>query len=410
MSKFFTPSASRQRTTVNYAEANLHHRSHSTHHFLAAHEPSSATGNGPSRKDRHVTSPRSSASKNNVTINMVMMPQDENSSIYNALAESQKMSSGRKKAVKKRKSLNDLKTEKEFETGNESKDENKLFVGGGKADEGGASSCANLNNSDKENQQRSKEQHEKSGAADTSSISKKLKSRQPSKDYKLMVKLNFKENNNKSERESSPEIRDEEEESMNDISNSTTSPGAEGNPKTKKRKPRGDRLDSLVDSLSHIYCTDNENRSHRLPAKLTDMLLATSSRASATSSSAGGKKRYRQTSSTATVSTASNNEDSEEHSLSPVLSPEEASSNYGNKKTSDISVVVGDGGGGGEVGGEMAKGEKVVSAVSKKIMRKKKIKLEIGEHDQGMAAMVAATMATVVSENDESDAISNDKM
>lgn len=36
---------------------------------------------------------------------------------------------------------------------------------------------------------------------------------------------------------------------------------------------RGDRLDNLVDSLSHIYCTDNETRSHKLPSKFSNMIV-----------------------------------------------------------------------------------------------------------------------------------------
>jgi hypothetical protein len=108
----------------------------------------------------------------------------------------------------------------------------------------------------------------------------------------------------------------------------------------KKRKSRSDRLDNLVDSLSHIYCTENTSRSHRLPAKLTDMITgvvvggssrsrAVSSAASTTATTAtfgggGGKKRARRTSSTATMST-SNNEDEyvdvDEVSVASILSP-----------------------------------------------------------------------------------------
>ena len=40
-----------------------------------------------------------------------------------------------------------------------------------------------------------------------------------------------------------------------------------------KQRTRGDRLDNLVDSLSHIYCTDNETRSHKLPSKFTNMIV-----------------------------------------------------------------------------------------------------------------------------------------
>ena len=40
-----------------------------------------------------------------------------------------------------------------------------------------------------------------------------------------------------------------------------------------KQRPRGDRLDNLVDSLSHIYCTDNESRSHKLPSKFKNMIV-----------------------------------------------------------------------------------------------------------------------------------------
>lgn len=40
-----------------------------------------------------------------------------------------------------------------------------------------------------------------------------------------------------------------------------------------KTKARVDRLDNLVDSLSHIYCTDNETRSHKLPLKFSEMIV-----------------------------------------------------------------------------------------------------------------------------------------
>ena len=44
-----------------------------------------------------------------------------------------------------------------------------------------------------------------------------------------------------------------------------------------ERKPRrGDRLDNLVDSLSHIYCTENETRSHKLPKKFSNMIVTPS--------------------------------------------------------------------------------------------------------------------------------------
>ncbi|CAF0870228.1 unnamed protein product [Brachionus calyciflorus] len=34
-----------------------------------------------------------------------------------------------------------------------------------------------------------------------------------------------------------------------------------------------DRLDNLVDSLSHIYCTENETREHKLPQKFSNMIV-----------------------------------------------------------------------------------------------------------------------------------------
>lgn len=47
------------------------------------------------------------------------------------------------------------------------------------------------------------------------------------------------------------------------------------------QKPqRGDRLDNLVDSLSHIYYTDNETRSHKLPPKYDNMIVGEMGRAS----------------------------------------------------------------------------------------------------------------------------------
>lgn len=41
----------------------------------------------------------------------------------------------------------------------------------------------------------------------------------------------------------------------------------------ERKNRRGDRLDNLVDSLSHIYCTENESRSHKLPIKFSNMII-----------------------------------------------------------------------------------------------------------------------------------------
>lgn len=41
----------------------------------------------------------------------------------------------------------------------------------------------------------------------------------------------------------------------------------------QKSSQRGDRLDNLVDSLSHIYCTENETRSHKFPNKYDNMIV-----------------------------------------------------------------------------------------------------------------------------------------
>lgn len=41
----------------------------------------------------------------------------------------------------------------------------------------------------------------------------------------------------------------------------------------ERKNRRGDRLDNLVDSLSHVFCTDNETRSHKLPKKFNNMIV-----------------------------------------------------------------------------------------------------------------------------------------
>lgn len=65
-----------------------------------------------------------------------------------------------------------------------------------------------------------------------------------------------------------------------------------------KQHRRGDRLDNLVDSLSHIYCTDNETRSHKLPSKFTNCIVTKQ------------VKRQRQTSSASNNSSKSSSHDS----------------------------------------------------------------------------------------------------
>ncbi len=44
--------------------------------------------------------------------------------------------------------------------------------------------------------------------------------------------------------------------------------------KLKAKNKTSDRLDNLVDSLSHIYCTDNESRSHKMPGKFSNMIVS----------------------------------------------------------------------------------------------------------------------------------------
>jgi len=44
--------------------------------------------------------------------------------------------------------------------------------------------------------------------------------------------------------------------------------------KLKDKNKTSDRLDNLVDSLSHIYCTDNESRSHKMPGKFSNMIVS----------------------------------------------------------------------------------------------------------------------------------------
>jgi hypothetical protein len=161
----------------------------------------------------------------------------------------------------------------------------------------------------------------------------------------IHAKLNFKENGKKDETEYA-KVRNDHDEDTNDTMNTSSnnsepdSPGRDDKPKKlrkKKRKSRSDRLDNLVDSLSHIYCTDNTSRSHRLPSKLSDMIMSNrqrtvSSTASTTTQSAAsaGKKRGRRASSTATMSTSNNDEDEDvDVDESASMSPKLAS--FGNK-------------------------------------------------------------------------------
>lgn len=60
------------------------------------------------------------------------------------------------------------------------------------------------------------------------------------------------------------------------VSMSASSPSLLTSSSSSPQKPtnqRGDRLDNLVDSLSHIYCTDNETRSHKFPPKYDNMIV-----------------------------------------------------------------------------------------------------------------------------------------
>ena len=134
------------------------------------------------------------------------------------------------------------------------------------------SKTSNLNNSDKENLQLIKEQQvveEKPIVASSSSTtttnstkkngSPSKKSSSPKKVSSLKIKLNLFNKKIKNEESKQEEVGDNGEDDENQNSQNS--------------KHRSDRLDNLVDSLSHIYCTDNETRSHKLPSKFSNMIV-----------------------------------------------------------------------------------------------------------------------------------------
>lgn len=84
------------------------------------------------------------------------------------------------------------------------------------------------------------------------------------------------------------EPESQEENMTEEAASTSSSPN-----KSKKEKKRGDHLGNLVDSLSHLFYTENESRSHRLPSKFVDMLVPKSS-----IEQPPRKRRLRQSSST----------------------------------------------------------------------------------------------------------------
>lgn len=60
---------------------------------------------------------------------------------------------------------------------------------------------------------------------------------------------------------------------LNGSANNSKSSDQLSDDDAERKNRRGDRLDNLVDSLSHVFCTDNETRSHKLPKKFNNMIV-----------------------------------------------------------------------------------------------------------------------------------------
>ena len=94
-----------------------------------------------------------------------------------------------------------------------------------------------------------------------------------------------------------------------------------------KQHRRGDRLDNLVDSLSHIYCTDNETRSHKLPSKFTNCIVTKQ------------VKRQRQTSSASNNSSKSSSHDSSLVNANANANEESPSLNQNENESENVFII-----------------------------------------------------------------------
>lgn len=211
MTAFFTPS-NRQRHHSHYSN---HDQSHTEHNLIASDSEQLKL-----RQEKSIKSPNTSRTQLMIVKKIIKKSKSANS---NSSIQREKKSKKTAKTAKprlKRVAVNAI-------TKAETSEENLIN--------------SNLNSSDKENQQKLAEIKPED----------ELKTISPSKSAtnRLLLK-------NKSNKES--DLVDE-----SDIDSGSKS----------HHKTRGDRLDNLVDSLSHIYCTDNETRSHKLPQKFTNMIV-----------------------------------------------------------------------------------------------------------------------------------------